>query len=298
MDLEGTIKGLSSKQGTRAQVDLRGNVDRYAPALINGELNLLSASAYSDMKLDFRNIELTSITPYSGYFAGYQIRKGKLAVELTYRIKDRKLDAGHHVVVDQLELGDKVDSPEATTLPVRLAIALLKDRNGVIDLNLPVTGSLDDPKFRLGPLIWKVFVNLIVKVATAPFSFIGSLFGGNDTQVNQIVFAPGSAVLPETDAQRLAALVKGMVDRPALQLEVPAANSADVDRAALLLAHADQKDATVSDAELAELGRARAAAIQDALLRDGTVEPSRVFIINGAAVATDEGSVRIDLTMK
>jgi hypothetical protein len=298
MDLEGTIKGLSSKQGTRAQVDLRGNVDRYAPALINGELNLLSASAYSDMKLDFRNIELTSITPYSGYFAGYQIRKGKLAVELTYRIKDRKLDAGHHVVVDQLELGDKVDSPEATTLPVRLAIALLKDRNGVIDLNLPVTGSLDDPKFRLGPLIWKVFVNLIVKVATAPFSFIGSLFGGNDTQVNQIVFAPGSAVLSETDAQRLAALVKGMVDRPALQLEVPAANSADVDRAALLLAHADQKDATVSDAELAELGRARAAAIQDALLRDGTVEPSRVFIINGAAVATDEGSVRIDLTMK
>ena len=300
MDLEGTIKGLSSKEGTRALVDLRANVDRYAPAVIAGELNVLSAVAYSDMRLDFRNIELTSITPYSGYFAGYQIRKGKLSVELTYRIKDRKLDAGHHVVIDQLELGDKVDSPEATTLPVRLAIALLKDRNGVIDLNLPVTGSLDDPKFRLGPIIWKVFVNLIVKVATAPFSFIGSLFGGNDTEVNQIMFAPGSAELSQVALDRLAALVKGMADRPALQLEVPSAYSADLDRPALLLARGEQppKDATVSDAELAELGRARAAAIQEALLRGGTVDPSRVFIVNGTPASTEGDLLRIDLTMK
>ena len=330
MDLEGTIKGLSSKDATRATVDLRGNVDRYAPAVISGEMNLLAASAYSDMKLDFRNIELTSITPYSGYFAGYQIRKGKLSVALTYRIQDRKLDAGHHIVVDQLELGDKVDSPEATTLPVRLAVALLKDRNGVIDLQLPVTGSLDDPKFRLGPIIWKVFVNLIVKAATAPFSLIGSLFGGNDEQINQIAFEPGSAVLTELGTQRLAALSKGMTDRPGLQIEVPAAYAAQLDRPALqqaqlqlrLQAIADKaaaekpvakksatdkaeptpvpvlEDMVVTDAELADLGRARAAAIQDAVLRNSTIDPARLFIVNGPSASTDDNTVRIDLTMK
>ncbi len=312
MDLEGTIKGLSSKDATRATVDLRGNVDRYAPAVISGEMNLLAASAYSDMKLDFRNIELTSITPYSGYFAGYQIRKGKLSVALTYRIQDRKLDAGHHIVVDQLELGGKVDSPEATTLPVRLAVALLKDRNGVIDLQLPVTGSLDDPKFRLGPIIWKVFVNLIVKAATAPFSLIGSLFGGNDEQINQIAFEPGSAVLTELGTQRLAALSKGMTDRPGLQIEVPAAYAAQLDRPALQQAQLQLRlqalteksavpvleDMVVTDAELADLGRARAAAIQDAVLRNSTIDPARLFIVNGPSASTDDNTVRIDLTMK
>ena len=312
MDLEGTIKGLSSKDATRATVDLRGNVDRYAPAVISGEMNLLAASAYSDMKLDFRNIELTSITPYSGHFAGYQIRKGKLSVALTYRIQDRKLDAGHHIVVDQLELGDKVDSPEATTLPVRLAVALLKDRNGVIDLQLPVTGSLDDPKFRLGPIIWKVFVNLIVKAATAPFSLIGSLFGGNDEQINQIVFEPGSAVLTQLSTQRLAALSKGMTDRPGLQIEVPAAYAAQLDRPALQQAQLQLRlqvlkeksavpvleDMVVTDAELADLGRARAAAIQDAVLRNSAIDPARLFIVNSPSASTDDNTVRIDLTMK
>jgi hypothetical protein len=312
MDLEGTIKGLSSKDATRATVDLRGNVDRYAPAVISGEMNLLAASAYSDMKLDFRNIELTSITPYSGHFAGYQIRKGKLSVALTYRIQDRKLDAGHHIVVDQLELGDKVDSPEATTLPVRLAVALLKDRNGVIDLQLPVTGSLDDPKFRLGPIIWKVFVNLIVKAATAPFSLIGSLFGGNDEQINQIVFEPGSAVLTQLSTQRLAALSKGMTDRPGLQIEVPAAYAAQLDRPALQQAQLQLRlqvlkeksavpvleDMVVTDAELADLGRARAAAIQDSVLRNSAIDPARLFIVNSPSASTDDNTVRIDLTIK
>ena len=134
LDLDGSIKGLSSRAGSRAQVDLHGMVDRYAPAVIGGEINPLAASAYSDLSMTFRNMDLTTVTPYSGQFAGYQIRKGKLSIELSYKIQDRKLDAGHHVVIDQLELGDRVDSPDATSLPVRLAVALLKDRRGVIDV--------------------------------------------------------------------------------------------------------------------------------------------------------------------
>jgi hypothetical protein len=111
--------------------------------------------------LSFRNIELSTFNPYSGKFAGYNISKGKLTTELHYKVDGRKLDAQHHIIVDQLEFGDKTDSKEAVSLPVKLAVALLKDRDGVIDLNLPVTGSLDDPKFRLGPIIWKVFVNIL-----------------------------------------------------------------------------------------------------------------------------------------
>lgn len=233
-ELKGSITGLSSAAGTRAKVDLRGTVDRYAPALINGEINLLSATAYSDMTLKFSNMELTTVTPYSGYFAGYQIRKGKLNVDLSYKIDNRKLNAGHHVVIDQLELGDKVSSPEATTLPVRLAVALLKDRNGVIDIDLPITGTLDDPKFRVGPIVWKAFVNLLVKVVTSPFTFIGNLFGGNDAEVNQIGFEPGLASLDDADRKRLETLARALTERPALQLEIPAAWSAEFDRPAIL----------------------------------------------------------------
>ncbi len=129
-------------------------------------------------------MELSTFNPYSGKFAGYNITKGKLTTELHYKVDGRKLDAQHHITVDQLEFGDKTASKDAVSLPIKLAVALLKDRNGVIDLDVPVTGTLDDPKFRLGPIIWKVFVNILEKAVTAPFALLGSLFGGG----------PGSAV--------------------------------------------------------------------------------------------------------
>jgi hypothetical protein len=232
-DLGGTIRGLSSQDGTRATVDLQGAVDRYAPVTISGEINPLSAALYSNLSMSFRNMDLTSVTPYSGRFAGYEIRKGKLSVDLEYHIKSRKLDAKHHLVVDQLELGDHIDSPDATSLPVRLAIALLKDRHGVIDVQLPVSGNLDDPKFRLGPLVWKMVVNLVVKVVTAPFALLGNLFGGGE-DVNQVTFIPGTAQLDELGRQRVEGLRKAMVERPGLRLDLPAAWSAEVDRPAML----------------------------------------------------------------
>ena len=139
---------------------------------------MLSAALYTDLAMSFRNIELSTFNPYSGKFAGYNISKGKLTTELHYKVDGRKLDAQHHIIVEQLEFGDKTESKDAVSLPVKLAVALLKDRNGVIDLNLPVTGSLDDPKFKLGPIIWKVFVNILEKAVTAPFALLGSLFGG------------------------------------------------------------------------------------------------------------------------
>jgi uncharacterized protein involved in outer membrane biogenesis len=227
--LRGTVTGLSSDPKSRARVKLDGKVDRYSPLQIEGEANLLSAALYTDIKLSFKDLDLTVVNPYSGHFAGYKIDKGKLAVDVSYKIEQRKLTAAQHVVIDQLELGDRVESPDAVHLPFKIAVALLKDRNGVIDLDLPMTGSLDDPKFSIWPIVWKVLVNVIVKAATAPFALLGHLFGGGE-HMNIVEFAPGSAELDQPAKEQLATLVKGMTERPQLKLDVPIVYSANIDR--------------------------------------------------------------------
>jgi hypothetical protein len=365
--LSGSIDGLSSDPLSRAKIDLTGSVDRYAPAHIWGETNLLSETTYTDISMSYRGIELTGVTPYSGHFAGYKIAKGKLTVDLKYHIENRQLTASHHIVVDQLQLGDKVDSPDAIKLPLQLAVSMLKDRNGVIDLDLPVTGSLDDPQFKIGPIIWKVFVNLIEKAVTAPFKLLGSLFGGGD-EVNVVEFAPGSAVLEASAQTRLASITKALDARPGLELDIPnsystqtdtpalaaqqlqnllrkragpAADAPPADAAAqfnLLLAEyraelgaqaplppvtlalttaKKSKDAApdyvaanaeltaallagikVDDTQLQTLGTRRAHAVQDALLRGTSIDPTRIFLINSATQAPAGKTVRLELALK
>ncbi|HEY5759195.1 MAG TPA: DUF748 domain-containing protein, partial [Steroidobacter sp.] len=220
LELNGTVTGLSSDPKSRAKVKLDGQVDKYAPVDINGEVNVLSATAFTDLSMNFRNMELTTFNPYSGKFAGYNISKGKLSTELKYLVQDRKLDAAHHIVIDNLEFGDKTDSKDAAPIPLKLAVALLKDRHGIIDLNLPVTGTLDDPKFRLGPIIWKAVLNLLTKIVTAPFTALGALFGGGE-ELAFVDFEAGQAVLPVTQAEKLNNLAKALVERPQLKLNVP-----------------------------------------------------------------------------
>lgn len=251
LGLEGTIKGLSSKVGSRADVHLDGKVDRYAPVEIRGQVNYFSASSYADVHAKFENIELPTFTPYSGKFMGYAIEKGKLTANLNYKVEDRKLDAKHHFTLDQFTLGEKIDSPDATKLPVKLAVALLKDRNGVIDIDLPISGTLDDPQFRVGPIVWKMFVNLIVKIVTSPFALIGSLFGAGE-EVRYVDFPFGSAELDAGAGSRLAGVGKALNDRPALNLEVPLVYDATHDAEALL-------DARLADTLLAAAGPKRAA---------------------------------------
>jgi len=231
--LGGSVLGLSSKPGTRATVDLNGAVGAFSPVSIKGQINPLGAPLYVDLGLDFRNMELSIFNPYSGKFAGYNITKGKLTTELHYKVDGRKLDAQHHIIIDQLEFGDKTDSKEAVSLPVKLAVALLKDRNGVIDLNLPVGGSLDDPKFRLAPIIWKVFVNILEKAVTAPFALLGSLFGGGP-DLQFIDFRPGANVIDPSQQDKVKAIVKALQERPQIKIEVPIAGVPEVDRPALL----------------------------------------------------------------
>lgn len=231
--LEGTVTGLSSKESSRAKIDLHGSVGEFAPVSISGEVNVLSAALYTDLAMSFRNIELSTFNPYSGKFAGYNISKGKLTTELHYKVQGRKLDAQHHIIVEQLEFGDKTESKDAVSLPVKLAVALLKDRNGVIDLNLPVTGSLDDPKFRLGPIIWKVFVNILEKAVTAPFALLGSLFGGGP-DLQFVDFQPGDAKLDPVGVEKAQSIVKALDARPQLKIEIPIAVVGDLDRPSLI----------------------------------------------------------------
>ncbi|GFE79953.1 hypothetical protein GCM10011487_19530 [Steroidobacter agaridevorans] len=220
LELNGTVTGLSSDPSSRAKVKLDGKVDKYAPVDIGGEVNLLSAAVYTDLSMNFRNMELTTFNPYSGKFAGYNISKGKLSTELKYLVQDRTLDASHHIVIDNLEFGDKTDSKDAAPIPLKLAVALLKDRQGIIDLNLPVSGTLDDPKFRLGPIIWKAVLNLLTKIVTAPFAALGALIGGGE-EMQFVDFDAGKAELPVTQTEKLNKLAKALVERPQLKLSVP-----------------------------------------------------------------------------
>jgi hypothetical protein len=228
-NLQGTVLGLSSKANSRAKVDIHGSVDAFAPVSISGEVNVLSAALYTDLTMNFRNIELSTFNPYSGKFAGYNISKGKLTTDLHYKVDGRKLDAQHHIIVDQLEFGDKTESKDAVSLPVKLAVALLKDRDGVIDLDLPVTGSLDDPKFKLGPIIWKVFVHILEKAVTAPFALLGSLFGGGP-DLQFVDFQPGAAELDPGAAEKAHTMVKALNGRPQLKIEIPIAVVSELDR--------------------------------------------------------------------
>lgn len=220
--LQGRVTNITNRPGQAATIDLSGQViDRYSPVSIKGRMDLLGYDRLTDMHLSFRNIDLPVFNPYSGRYAGYAIAKGKLSTELSYKIDNRALKADQHIVIDQLEWGQATNSKDRVPLPIRLASALLKDKNGTIDLNLPLTGSLDDPSFSVWPLVWKIVGNIIEKAVAAPFQLIGALFAGAD-KAQFIDFQLGSAVLPQGSAEALGALAKAMADRPVLKLDIPA----------------------------------------------------------------------------
>ena len=219
VEIGGRVSGLSSEESRLADIDLRGKLENSAPLEIVGKINPLAKDLFLDLKVDFRDMELSPLSPYSGRYAGYGIQKGKLTLNLKYHIEKGKLDSENKVFLDQFTFGDAVDSPDATKLPVRLAVALLKDRSGEIHLDLPVTGSVDDPKFSIWGVVWKIVVNLLVKAATSPFALLGALFGGGE-QLSYLEFPPGIGDVPPGEEGKLGNLEKALHERPALKLEI------------------------------------------------------------------------------
>ncbi|MCC6347794.1 MAG: DUF748 domain-containing protein [Nitrospirales bacterium] len=231
-EIGGRVSGLSSADDTFADVDLRGKLENYAPLQISGRINPLREDLFVDLKADFRDMDLSTVTPYSGRHLGYTIQKGKLAFSLQYLIVKKKLESRNNIFLDQLTFGERVESAEATKLPVKLAIALLKNRKGEISLDLPVTGQIDDPEFKIGRIILKMLTNLLVKAATSPFSLLGALFGGGE-ELSALEFDYGSAGIAEAGAKKLDILVKALSERPALNLEIGGYVDTEKDREGL-----------------------------------------------------------------
>lgn len=217
--IEGSVSAVSSVNPQPAKVNVTGRVYTSAPLSISGTVQPFAKYLALNLKVSAKNVDLPRFTTYSAKYVGYPIKRGKLSVDLEYKIKDRALQASNHVVLNQLTFGAKTNSPDATKLPVMLAVALLKDARGNIDINLPISGSLDDPEFSVGGIVVRVLMNLVVKAVTSPFSLLASAFGGGD-ELAFVEFAPGSAVLTEDSQSRIATLIKALTDRPALKMDI------------------------------------------------------------------------------
>ncbi|MDR2452048.1 MAG: DUF748 domain-containing protein [Candidatus Accumulibacter sp.] len=238
-EIGGSVTGLSSEPDTRASMELRGNYDKVAPLRVSARINPLSAKPYLDLSADVKGIELTALSTYAEKYAGYAIDKGKLSLSVKYRIENDQLEAENQVFLDQLTFGRPVESPSATSLPVRLAVSLLKNRKGEIDLDVPVSGSLNDPHFSVGGVIVQVIVNLITKAVTSPFALIGSMFGGEE--LASVDFDAGRAALTPDAVKRLENLAQALIERPELKFEIEGRANPDIDEEGLRHARLDRK---------------------------------------------------------
>lgn len=216
-NLSGAVSNLSTEAGTAASVDVRGKVSG-APLIIAGQVNPLAGNLFLNINASVRGVDLPPLSPYFAKYAGYEIEGGKLSFEVSYQVENRQLAAQNRLILDQLVLGEKVESDRAPNLPVQLAVTLLKDRNGVIDVNVPISGSLNDPEFSLGSVLVRAIVNLIAKAITAPFSILASMHGGEE--LSSLEFDAGSRMIPEKGKAKLESIAKVLGERPKLKLEI------------------------------------------------------------------------------
>ncbi len=232
-ELTGRLTGVTSIATQPADVDVRGKIGRRIPMEITGKVHPFKTNLFVDLRASLKDFNLSPLTPYSGTYAGYKIEKGSLSFDLKYLIAGKKLDMDNKVVIDQLTLGDRVESPQATKLPVGLAVTLLRDREGKINLDIPVTGRIDDPEFSAWRIILQVIVNLLTKVATAPFALLGSLFGAGE-ELSYIEFDYGSADLSEQNMKKIETLAKALKEKPDLKLDIAGGVDSERDREGLI----------------------------------------------------------------
>ena len=230
--LHGTINAISTDPAVMAKVDLSGKVDRYAPASIKGTFNVLGKTPVLDMAVAFKNIDLTTFTPYSGTYAGFAIDKGQLSVDLDYKLVNNRIAGKNRIVMNQLQLGEHVENTKAMDLPIRLALALLRDENGVIDLGFEVNGNVDEPSFSIGGLLLKVLGNVVMKAVTAPFSLFSGMMSAPE-QSDKVSFSYGSAGLDELGESKVTAVATLLQKRAMIHVNVRGNVLPEEDRFAL-----------------------------------------------------------------
>jgi hypothetical protein len=219
---------LTGVQGTIAELRpeapgdlaLEAKLDNAAPVDIRGKINPFAEELFMDIKARASEIELSPFSPYSGKYIGYGIAKGQLTFNVAYKLENRKLDAQTQFILNQLTFGEKIESPTATNLPVTLAVALLKDRNGVIEVGLPISGTLDDPQFSIGGIVWRLIVNIITRAVTSPFALLGAAFGGGGAELSYIEFDAGRSTISQSAEAKIKSLAAAMTNRPGLRLEI------------------------------------------------------------------------------
>ncbi|HEX5342200.1 MAG TPA: DUF748 domain-containing protein [Duganella sp.] len=248
-ELNGVVTGLSSKRDARSQIELDGRVDEYGMARVRGQLNPFVPADNTDLNVVFKNVDMVSASPYSMKFAGYKIAEGKISLDLQYKVRNSQLEGNNQVILDNLTLGERIDSPDALKLPLELALAILKDSNGRIDLGIPVSGNLNDPEFSYGAVVWKALGNIMTKIVTSPFRMLGSLFGVSGDKLEAVEFDAGSEVVLPPEREKLQHVAQILNKKPDLKLTVPGTYSEAADAAALraqalrraVLARADVK---------------------------------------------------------
>ncbi|MDR6378395.1 DUF748 domain-containing protein [Paraburkholderia caledonica] len=238
--IQGTVGAFGTQSTTSAPVEIAAKLAANGPLSIRGTVNPLIAKPALDLTASAHDIELTNLTPYSAKYAGYPITKGKLNVDLHYKLENDQLNADNHLFIDQLTFGDHVENDTATKLPVRLAISLLKNSRGEIDVNLPVSGSLSNPEFSIGGLIWHAVLNLLQKAVTAPFSLIAHAFGGSGEELGYVEFEPGSAQLSEDDNKKLDTIVKALGSKPSIRMDLIGRVDPKLDEPALRARYVDR----------------------------------------------------------
>src|SRR5476649_1952832 len=242
VSITGTIGAFGTHSTTPAPVDVAAKLSANGPVSIKGVVNPLIAKPSLDLTASAHDVELLNISPYSTKYAGYPITKGKLNVDLHYMLADEKLSANNHLFIDQLTFGDHVDNPTATHLPVRLAVSLLKNSKGQIDVNIPISGSLSDPQFSIGALVWTAILHLVERAVTAPFSLIANAFGGkNPEELGYVEFDPGSATLSDAANEKLDTIAKALADKPSITLEISARVDPALDEPGLRAAYVDRQ---------------------------------------------------------
>lgn len=271
-EIAASVKDFSLAKPTPTAVSLSAMIDGHAPFAVSATLTDIANPRTLTLQAStaLKDFDLSPLTPYAGHYVGYAVQKGKLNLDLRYDINQRKLAAAHSLLVDQFAFGQKVESPEATDLPVRLAVALLKDRKGQIRFDVPVSGDLDDPKFSVLRIVLKVVRDLVAKAATAPFAMLGALVGGGE-ELSVVEFAPGVAALDEAGTARMRALAKALAERPELGVELCGSVDPEQDRDALVRQEVERRVRARKLADLVKAGQP-AIPVGDVVLSDTEFE--------------------------
>ncbi len=239
--IEGKIGAVSTRSTRPADVELRGELNSSAPIDITGSISPLAPQPFVDLKAKAEGVELSNLSPYSAKYTGYPITKGTLNVNVHYLLENQQLTATNHIFISQLTFGSKVQSPNAINLPIAMAVDLLKNARGEIDVSVPVSGSLNDPEFSFGAVILTALKNLVLKVVSSPFSMLASIAGASKERLDHVEFAPGQSALTPAAVQKLSILAKAMQDRPALRLTISGRADPAVDRPGLRDAMVDAR---------------------------------------------------------